>query len=301
MIKTSINTLKQHPRLVKLTLALLLAGAMCAWGVLQYQNHQRIQRLMHSTLQQMIFVEGGTFMMGDVGYLDEKGRQRHFSPSPKVFPVHQVTLTSYSMNSLETTFRDYDAFTQDTGKELAAKRYRGQAYTSPNHPANSMNWYDAREYCQWLGDHIGYPMDLPTEAQWEYAARSRGMAVAYATNNGKDESGINIRDPEKNDFEMPVGTWPANPLGMYDMTGNVNEWTVDNWHPYSEGPKVDPRHDVFVPDRPKMTRGFGLGGSMGGITLYKRILFPPENTGGGNGIRCVVNHPEVLINASVFN
>ena len=59
-------------------------------------------------------------MMGDVGYINENGYKQFFAPSPKVFPVHQVTLTSYSMNSLESTFGDYDVFTNYVGKKMHA-------------------------------------------------------------------------------------------------------------------------------------------------------------------------------------
>ena len=78
------------------------------------------------------------------------------------------------------------------------------------------------------------------------------------------------------------------------MTGSVNEWTVDNWHPYTKEAKIDPIYDEYVRDRSKMSRGFGVIGASGGIKLYKRIMDSPENTGAGNGIRCVVNHPEPL-------
>jgi sulfatase modifying factor 1 len=275
-------------------LVVILIASAGFWGHDRYMAHDAVQQLKARTLQQMVFVEGGTFMMGDVGYTDEDGIKRHFAGDADVFPVHQVTLTSYSMNSLETTFGDYDAYTNYEGKKLIAKDSRDMSHKKAEYPAKGMNWYQAREYCQWLGEQIGYSMDLPTEAQWEYAARSRGLAVAYATNNGKDERGINIRDPSKYKFQMPVGSWPPNPLGMYDMTGSVNEWTVDNWHPYTEGAKVDPIYDEYVRDRAKMSRGFGIIGASGGIKLYKRMLDDPENTGAGNGIRCVVNHSEPL-------
>ena len=260
----------------------------------RYEKYQAVQVLKAHTLQKMVFVKGGDFMMGDVGYIDENGDKQYFAPSPKVFPVHKVTLTSYSMSALETTFGDYDVFTNYVGKDMIAKGSRDRTHKQPEYPAWGMNWYDAREYCQWLGQEIGHAMDLPTEAQWEYAARSRGLAVAYATNNGKFERGINIRDSKQNDFEMPVGSWPPNPLGMYDMTGNVNEWTVDNAHSYTEEAKTDPIFDEYIAKRPKVTRGFGIIGGNGVIKLYRRIMDAPENTGAGNGIRCVVNHPEPL-------
>ena len=288
-----MNLSNKKSVLIVVLVSLLLAGG----GYIsfdRYEKYQAVQLLKARTLQQMIFVKGGDFTMGDVGYTDEHGVKKFFAPSPKVFPVHQVTLTSYSMNSLETTFSDYDAYTNYEGKKLIAEYLRELPHKNGKYPANGMNWYQAREYCQWLGEKIAYPMDLPTEAQWEYAARSRGLAVAYATNNGKFERGINIRNSSEYKFQMPVGSWPPNPLGIYDMTGNVNEWTVDNWHPYTGEAKVDPIYDEYVRDRSKMSRGFGIIGASGGIKLYKRMLDDPENTGAGNGIRCVVNHPEPL-------
>ena len=276
--------------------SLLLAG-IGYYSFDRHEKYQTVQQLKARTLQQMVFVKGGSFMMGDVGYTDENGVKQYFAGDADVFPVHQVTLTSYSMSALETTFRDYDAFTNYVGKNMIAKGSRDRAHKQPDSPAWGMNWYDAREYCQWLGQEIGYAMDLPTEAQWEYAARSRGLAVAYATNNGKDERGINIRNPSEYKFAMPVGSWPPNPLGMHDMTGSVNEWTVDLWHPYTEEAKVDPMYDDEETKKyaeSRMSRGFGIIGASGGIKLYKRMLDDPENTGAGNGIRCVVNHPAPL-------
>jgi sulfatase modifying factor 1 len=290
-----MTNLSNKKNISMMVVASILLASVGYFSFDRYEKYQAVQLLKARTLQQMVFVEGGTFMMGDVGYIDGNGDKQYFAPSPKVFPVHQVTLTSYSMNSLETTLGDYDIYAGYVGKNTVQVGYR--EHFSKQHPAWGMNWYDAREYCQWLGQEIGYEMDLPTEAQWEYAARSRGLAVAYATNNGKFERGINIRDSKQNDFEMPVGSWPPNPLGMYDMTGNVNEWTVDLWHPYTEEAKVDPMYDDEETKKyaeSRMSRGFGIIGASGGIKLYKRIMFSPENTGGGNGIRCVVNHPEPL-------
>jgi formylglycine-generating enzyme len=253
--------------------------------------------LKQRTLDTLVFVEGGTFMMGDVGYTDEHGQFRNFTNDADVFPVHQVTLSSYSIQAYEVTYRDFDIFTQATGGKLIAEHYREEIYTGPNYPAKFLTWYQARDYCQWLGKEIGYPMDLPTEAQWEYAARSRGKAVAHATNNGDIEYGVNYRDPRKIWHPMPVGSWPPNPLGIYDMTGNVDEWTLDLWHAYRDEPLVDPSFNSkerlkYATSR--MTRGSGVIGGKGQIQLYRRAKRKPDQTGAGIGIRCVANHPEPI-------
>lgn len=257
---------------------------------------EEINALKQRTLDNLVFVKGGTFMMGDVGYEDESGQFRNFGPDADAFPAHQVTLTSYSILRYEITFAEYDFFAEVFGREKPYQRYRSQVNMGSNYPVHGVTWDESRNYCQWLGELIGYPMDLPTEAQWEYAARSRGKAVAYATDNGEFEPGRNIRDATKVKREMPVGSWPPNPLGLYDMTGNVDEWTVDYWRAYRPGAVVNPRHDEYqkLKSDQKVTRGSGILGGRGQITLYVRAVRDQDNTGAGIGIRCVANHPEPI-------
>jgi formylglycine-generating enzyme required for sulfatase activity len=256
-----------------------------------------LEALKQETIENLVFVKGGTFMMGDVGYTDKDGQFHDFTNDADVFPVHQVTITSYNIMAYEVTYKDFDYYTNFIDGELVGKKYRGLYFMGPNYPAEWLTWYQARDYCQWLGKQIGYPMDLPTEAQWEYAARSRGKAVAHATNNGDIEYGVNYRDPVKEHNPMPVGSWPPNPLGIYDMTGNVDEWTLDLWHPYTDEPKTDPSYNTEEDAKyavSRMTRGSGVIGGKGQIQLYRRAKRKPEQTGAGIGIRCVVNHPEPI-------
>ena len=258
---------------------------------------EEINALKQRTLDNLVFVEGGTFMMGDVGYVDENGQKQIFGPDADAFPVHQVTLSNYSILKYEVTFSEYDLFADVTGREKPMQRFRKEVYTGREYPVKGVTWNESRAYCQWLGEQIGYPMDLPTEAQWEYAARSRGKAVAYATDNGEFEPGRNIRDAKENKREMPVGSWPPNPLGIHDMTGNVDEWTLDWWHPYNDKPKIDPRYETVKYQEyasHKVTRGSGIIGGRGQITLYVRAVRDQDNTGAGIGIRCVANHPEPI-------
>jgi formylglycine-generating enzyme required for sulfatase activity len=196
----------------------------------------------------------------------------------------------------EVTFEDFDFYTEFVGEELVGQKFLKVSHRRGLYPATFMTWYQARDYCQWLGKQIGYPMDLPTEAQWEYAARSRGKAVAHATNNGDIEYGVNYRDPTKIWHPMPVGSWPPNPLGLYDMTGNVDEWTVDLWRAYRDHPQTDPKFTEIDPmkSEQRVTRGSGVIGGKGQIQLYRRAVRKPKQTGAGIGIRCVVNHPKPI-------
>lgn len=268
--------------------ALILSGVLPLSGCNGITEEER-QWLIDRTRQNLVFVEGGTFWMGDVGYVDAEGYRWPFTGDYDTRPVHQVTLDSFSIQKFETTYAEFDLFSKAIGEEKIAATRRYQVYRQPEYSAWGMDWYQARAYCQWLGSLLNLPMDLPTEAQWEYAARSRGLAVAHATDNGDIEYGRNYRDPTVIDHEMPPGSWPPNPLGIYDMTGNVSEWVLDWYAPYTPEPKVNPTGPAHGND--KVWRGFGVIGGKGIIQLYRRGHVTPTSTGGGHGVRCVVNQP----------
>jgi len=222
-----------------------------------------LEALKVETIENLVFVAGGEFMKGDVGYTDKNGRHKDFTGDRLAFPAHPVKLSSYSIQKYEVTLKDYDLFTKINGYPFVDENWRDQEYMAPNYPARNVLWQEARDYCRWLGEQIGHPMELPTEAQWEYAARSRGKAVGHATNNGDIEYGVNYRDPRNNTFGNPVGTWPPNPLGLYDMSGNAMEWTMDAFHIYkaSDTPLVDPAYEKLKELVPKrVARGTGVIG-----------------------------------------
>ncbi len=271
-----------------------------------------VEDLIEKTLDNMVYVEGGSFMMGDIGYeipedepggtwvTMEDGRESYRKPfgcSASCYPVHKVTLTGYYINKFETTYGEYDVYTEANGLPLVHEERRGRSPAiQPEKPVYiGVDWYSAQNYCQWLGELTGLEIDLPTEAQWEYAARSRGQAVKFATDNGEMEPGRNYRahglgrtfDPD------PPGTHPPNPLGLYDMTGNVNEWVRDWYHIryYEQSPEVDPQgpeYDNLYATR-KVARGFGLSNSDWDANLvFRRLPRDPENDGGGEGFRCAI-------------
>ncbi|MBV1920035.1 MAG: formylglycine-generating enzyme family protein [Pseudomonadales bacterium] len=261
-----------------ITLFFILSTLLTASGCSDKSNAVAtgtLEALKVSTIKQLVFVQGGTFVMGDVGYTDGNGQLRNFTGDANVYPLHDVTLTSYSIQSYETTFKDFDFYMTSIDEEIVGKNRRHRVNSGPNYPAKWLTWDQAQNYCQWLGNNIGYPMDLPTEAQWEYAARSRGKAVAHATNNGDIEYGVNYRDPRIIPHQMPVGSWPPNPLGIYDMTGNVSEWTVDLYYLYYDEPQTNPNHEIapegmeeYITSR--IWRGSGVIGGKGQIQLYRR-------------------------------
>jgi formylglycine-generating enzyme required for sulfatase activity len=245
------------------------------------------QWLINKTKESLVFVEGGSFMMGDVGYTDSAGVFQRFGGGRSALPVHEVTLDSYSIQKYEVTFKEFDLFTKATGQELVNKKYRELPNSSIEMSAKGMNWYQAKEYCQWVGNLSGLDMTLPTDAQWEYAARSRGEAVKYATDNGELDLGRNYKEDNDYYYGVPPGYYPPNPLGLYDMAGNKPEWVLDWWYDYTEESQINPVNNIE--DFNKVVRGFTGYGSGSIYTLYGRGYRPPDNTGTGISLRCVCN------------
>ena len=162
----------------------------------------------------MVFVEGGTFQIGsNSGDSDEK-------------PVHTVTVSSFYMDKTEVTQAEY-------------RKVMGK---NPSHfsgcddcPVEKVSWHDANEYAKKVGKR------LPTEAEWEYAARggSKSKGYTYSGSNGIDAVGW--YDDNSDDKTHPVAQKQPNELGLYDMSGNVWEWCSDRYGDYSSSSQTDPQ------------------------------------------------------------
>lgn len=200
------------------------------------EDKQRaVTELVVRAMDNMVFVEGGSFMMGEFGVPCEPGsKQRCMSDfDPSNDHAHKVTLDDYYLARYETTMGDFDLFRELKGRKPYAYRVRQmedrQHLFASNKPAWTRNGEEPKEYCLWLGEMASHDVDLPTEAQWEFAARNRGQKVRYATNDGTFKPGKNVAVKSLADSKQPVGEYPPNPLGLYDLTSNASEW-VNDWH-----------------------------------------------------------------------
>jgi ribose/xylose/arabinose/galactoside ABC-type transport system permease subunit/formylglycine-generating enzyme required for sulfatase activity len=178
----------------------------------------------------MIEIPAGPFTMGsDTGAEDEA-------------PAHEVDLPAFEIDKFEVANADFAQFVEATGyqtdaeKEGRSKDWRNAAQGKDNHPAVFVSWNDAVAYCEWLGKR------LPTEAEWEKAARGTDGRM-YPWGNGWDPSKANVKDTGLRGTAA-VGSFGAgaSPYGVEDMAGNVWEWTADWYEAY---PGSDYHSDYF--------------------------------------------------------
>jgi formylglycine-generating enzyme required for sulfatase activity len=162
----------------------------------------------------MRYVEGGSFEMGSNEYDDEK-------------PIHKVTVSSFWMATTETTVGQYRLYCEATGTPMPTEPSWGW---QESHPIVNVNWNDAVAYCEWLSHKTGRTYRLPTEAEWEYAARGgqQSRRTTYAGSNVLDEVGWYTSNTQDKGTKA-VGQKRANELGLHDLSGNVWEWCSD-WY-----------------------------------------------------------------------
>ena len=183
------------------------------------QDEARV-RQVGSVLDGMaVSVPGGSFEMGsDSGAPDQQ-------------PAHEATVSSLMMDRFEVTNAQYQRFVLSTG-HAAPAGWAGGRYPSGRamHPVTGVTWEDAQGYCDWLQKR------LPSEAEWEYAARGE-QGRMYPWGDEPDAARANVRDnrgPGGRGDAAPVGSHPQDitPLGILDLAGNVHEWTADRYGPY---------------------------------------------------------------------
>jgi len=179
----------------------------------------------------MVIIPTGEFMMGST----VRGIDRRYRESPE----HGVRVAAFALARTEVTFDDYDRFAQASGRRLPDDDGQGRG----KRPVVNVSWYDASEYAQWLSAQTGFSYRLPSEAEWEYAARAGGKrGAAYSTGDCIAARQANFNDAPATTFNncpasnislgkaQSVGSYAPNGFGLYDMHGNVFEWAADCMH-----------------------------------------------------------------------
>lgn len=200
-----------------------------------------------NTGAEFVYVDGGCFEMG-CGPWSEP-----CSDDEK--PVHPVCVDGFYMSKHEITVMQFIKFVVETGYVTDAEasgwsfvwtgedwikkeniNWRNLRFAqASDHPVTCVSIRDAMAFAQWLSEKTGRKFRLPTEAQWEFAARGQGMKIQYPTVNGTISPDManmaGSQGTDKWSFIGPVGQFPPNGLGLCDMAGNVWEWTLDVYAP----------------------------------------------------------------------
>ena len=183
-------------------------------------------------LPAMVVLPAGRFRMGclsdDECFSDEK-------------PVREVAIASFALSKHEVTFAQWDACVSGGG--CGGHRPEDLGWGRADRPVVNVSWEDAQSYVSWLSRQTGEEYRLPTEAEWEYAARA-GTTTKYSWGNEIGVNRANCRPTEEYgtcgdrfEYTAPVGSFAANPWGLYDMHGNVWEWVQDCWNgSYADAP-----------------------------------------------------------------
>lgn len=216
-------------------LVLLVVGGPLLWlereGVtLKYAGSIVMARMHLASVvePEMVTVSGSSYQQGDL----------HGRGSEDEQPVRQVTVKSFAIGKYEVTFQEYDRYVELTG----GRSPNDQSWGREKRPVISVSWEEAVAYATWLSQATGKRYRLPTESEWEYAARSEGKDHRWAGTSNEEELkdyAVYAVTPERR--TAPVGPDQGrkpNASGLYDMSGNVWEWVEDCWHDtYTDAPK----------------------------------------------------------------
>ncbi len=208
------------------TLTAALAAAVLAW-VQSASGQEPGQRFRDCPeCPEMTVLPAGSFIMGSPAW--EAGHREHETPARRIQIGHSLAVGVH-----EVTAEEWDACVADggcNGYSPPAPWGRGQL------PAVFLSWQDAQSYAAWLSRRTGRSYRLPTEAEWEYAARA-GTAGAWHTGGQITPDDANYGNAV--DGPAPVGSYPPNMFGLHDMHGNVWEWVEDCWNPSHAGAPAD--------------------------------------------------------------
>ncbi len=216
----------------KVLFVYILLGCLLTFGghlYAQEENENDDRRF-----DEFVFVEGGSFRMGDARGFDSK-------------PVHDVKIKDFYIGKYEVTVAQYRKFCEATGREMP-DFYPPWGGWVEDHPMVNVSWHDAKAYAEWVGGR------LPTEAEWEYASKGGKKSKGYTFSGSNDPDAVAWHN-KNSDRTKPVGLKKPNELGIHDMSGNVWEWCSD-WYDrkyYEKSPENSPQGPEI--GRGKIRRG----------------------------------------------
>jgi len=234
------------------------------------------ERLVGPAQVPVVLLPGGTFERGCV-----KGDSLCSADEQ---PRRSITLSPFAMGKTEVTVAQFRAFAAAGGVPLPEQ----PTWSADNFPVVNVTWEEAAAFCRWLGGR------LPTEAEWEYAARGGSSGRRYPGGEGISHDEANYDGVEGRDQfpkAAPVGSFPPNGFGLFDMLGNVWEWCQD-WYQedyYSKSPERDPQGPEV--GQKKVVRGGSFTSDPGRLRLSYRSSLDPGQRWLFTGFRCAIPAP----------
>ena len=229
----------------------------------------------------MVRVKAGTFTMGATREME--------NPYDDEKPIHQVTLTNdYYIGRYEVTQALWKAVMGNNPSK----------YEGDNLPVEQVSWDDCQEFISKLNIITGKTFRLPTEAEWEYAARGGKKSRGYQYSGSNNISDVAWHEDNSDSKTHAVGTKQANELGIYDMSGNVNEWCQDRYGFYSSSSQVNPTGSNSRYNR--VYRGGSWFNNAGFCRSSYRRSNTPDNCNSYLGLRLVLSEYDFLVIHSYY-
>ncbi|MEJ7768240.1 MAG: SUMF1/EgtB/PvdO family nonheme iron enzyme [Chitinophagaceae bacterium] len=257
--------------------SLLIFTALCVSLIVLKAQQTSTKKTGETAIIQMINVQAGRFLMGSAGYRQDYDER----------PAHAVTISSsFNMAATEITNAQYEQF------DPKHRKYRGLHGLSKNDDdaVIMVDYSEAAAFCKWLSEKEGKNYRLPTEAEWEYACRA-GTFTAYFTGDGLPAAHQNSQETMWNPkpVSLQVRTHGANQWGLFDMHGNVEEWCLDWYGPYTPESKIDPVGRASGLYR--ITRGGSFGTPVRFLRSANRSAMIPTDKNWLVGFRIVEGKP----------